>query len=120
MKNKELSAMFSRIADILEIKGEVIFKVNAYRKASRVIDDLQEDIEGVYETGKLSALPGVGKAIAEKIAEYLATGRMQKYDEVTGLVPSTLVDLLEIQGLGPKTIGLANKQLGVRSLSDLK
>lgn len=120
MKNKELAAMFARIADILEIKGEVIFKINAYRKAGRVINDLQEDIEQVHEDGKLSELPGIGKAIAEKIAEYLATGRMQKYNEVTALVPAALVDLLEIQGLGPKTIGLANKKLGVQSLAELK
>ncbi|MBN1351701.1 DNA polymerase/3'-5' exonuclease PolX [candidate division KSB1 bacterium] len=120
MKNKELAAMFSEMADILEITGEVIFKVNAYRKASRVLDELLEDITRIHSEGKLHDLTGIGKAIAAKIEEYLATGDMRKFNEVKAMVPPSVVSLLEIQGLGPKTVGMAHKRLGVQSLDDLK
>ncbi len=120
MKNKEVAALFDRIADALEIKGETGFKVVAYRKAARVLGDLVEDVAEVARQGRLQALDGVGPGIASKVEEYLATGRMSKLQEALGGVPESLLTLLEVSGLGGKTIHLMHKELGVSDLEDLK
>jgi len=120
MKNKELARIFSRIGDALEFKGESVFRVVAYRKAARVLDDLVEDVEILTREERLKDLPGIGEGIAKKIDEYLKTGRMQKYEEVTKGIPDSLLDMLNIPNLGPKTLGLANKHCGVKDLADLK
>jgi len=120
VKNKEIAALFNRIADALEIKGEIGFKVIAYRKASRILEDLAEDIEQVAAEKKLQEIPGIGSGIAAKIEEYLKTGRMKRYREALSGVPESLLELLEIQNVGGKTIHLIQKELGVRNLEDLK
>lgn len=120
MKNKELAEIFNRIADALELKDANVFRILAYRKAARVLEDLAEDIKMLNRAGRLKNLPGIGKAIAEKINEYITTGRIKKYEEVTKDIPNTLLEMLDIQNLGPKTLALANKGLGVMNLNDLK
>ena len=120
MKNRTIAEMFDRMADILEFKGELPFRVLAYRKASRVIQDLRDDIETIWKEGRLEEIPGIGEGMAKKIDEYLSSGKMTKYDEVTKGVPSSLIDLLNIQGLGPKTLSLAYEKLKVKNLEDLK
>ncbi|KPJ72298.1 DNA polymerase III [candidate division TA06 bacterium DG_78] len=120
MKNKELAKIFNRIADALEYKGEMVFRIVAYRKAARILEDLVEDVEVLNKEGRLNELPGVGEGIAKKIDEYLRTGKMKKYEEVTKGIPDTLLNMLDIQNIGPKTLALANKKLKVKNLSDLK
>ena len=119
MKNREIADIFEKMADILEFKGEISFKVNAYRKASRVIKDLQEDIEGVWQQGKLRELPGIGDALVKKIDEYLTSGKISKFEEISRDVPAELLNLLNIQNLGPKTLALAHKNLSVNNIQDL-
>ncbi len=120
MKNKEIAIIFSRIADALEIKGETGFKVIAYRKASRILEDLTEDIEDISKEKRLQEISGIGSGIAKKIEEYLKTGYMKKFDEALSDIPEGLLELLNIQNIGGKTVHLAYKQLGVKSLEDLK
>lgn len=120
MRNQALAHMFDRIADVLEFKGELQFRVLAYRKASRVLQDLRDDIETIWKEGKLEDIPGIGEGMAKKIDEYLSTGKMTKYEEVTKGIPSSLIDLLNIQSLGPKTLALAYEKLRVKNLEDLK
>ncbi|HDP97933.1 MAG TPA: DNA polymerase/3'-5' exonuclease PolX [bacterium] len=119
MKNQEIADIFSTIADILEIQNENQFKVNAYRKAARALTDLNVDIEQLQQQDQLSSIPGVGKAIAKKIDQYLNTGKIQKYEELISEFPKGLLELLKIQNLGPKTIALAAKKLNVQNLDDL-
>ncbi len=119
-KNKELARIFNQIADALEYKGENVFRVVAYRKAAKVLDELIEDVEVLNRENRLKDLPGIGEGIAKKIDEYLRTGKMEKYIEATKGIPPTLLELLNIQNLGPKTLALANKHLGVKNLADLK
>lgn len=120
MKNRELSKIFAEIADALEFKGDNRFKIIAYRKASRVLDDLTDDVEVLAKSGKLREIPGVGEGIAKKIEEYLATGRMKKHEEALSGIPKDILNLLKIQNLGPKTLALAHEKLGVKNLEDLR
>lgn len=119
MKNQEIAHIFESMADILELKGELSFKVNAYRKASRVIKDLQEDIGQLAHEGKLRELPGIGEALVTKINEYLDTGKIKKYEEISQGLSQDLLRLLKIQNLGPRTLALANQKLNVKNIDDL-
>ena len=87
MKNRTIADMFERISNVLESQGELFFKVNAYRKAARAINDLPEDIEVVWREGRLLKIPGIGEGLAKNIDEFLRTGKMSKYEEVIGDVP---------------------------------
>ena len=112
MKNHEIAALFERIANVLELKGENTFRINSYRKAARVIGDLTEDIEEVARAGKLTDIPGIGEGTAEKIIEYINTGKMSKYEEVMKGVSEETITLMQISGLGPKDCG--NVKQGIR------
>jgi DNA polymerase (family 10) len=120
MKNSLIANMFDRIANILELKGEIPFKINAYRNASRSILNLNDDIETIWKAGKLHTIPGIGEGLAKKIDEYLNIGKMTKFEEIVQSVPEDLIELLRIQNLGPKTLSQAYKKLGVKNLEDLK
>ncbi len=118
--NKEVAEIFFKIADALEILGEMQFKVLAYRKAARVISELPDDLREIYKKGKLEEIPGIGEGIAKKIKEYIETGKMKKAEEVLSRLPEGLLPLMSIPSLGPKTIALAYKKLGVKNIDDLK
>jgi len=120
LKNHEIASLFERIADIMELKGENTFRINSYRKAARVIGDLTEDIEEITKTQKLTDIPGIGKGTAEKILEYINTGKMSKYEEVKKGVSEETVGLMQIPGLGPKTVSLLSRELGIVGLRDLE
>src|SRR4030042_3090229 len=120
MKNKELADIFERMADILEFKGENPFKISAYHKASRIIGDLTEDIEEIAEKGKLKDVPGIGEGMAEKIAEYLKTGKISKFEEVKKGVSDELIAIMDIPGMGPKTLSMLHKEKGINNFSQLE
>ena len=120
MKNKELADLFEKMADILEFKGENPFKISAYRKASRIIGDLTQDIEEIAESGKLKAVPGIGEGMAQKIEEYLKTGKVSKFEEVKKGVPDELIAIMDIPGMGPKTLSMLHKEKGISNFSQLE
>lgn len=120
MKNKELAALLERISDALEIQGETGFKIIAYRKAAQILEDLAEDIETVAREKRLQDIPGIGSGIAQKIEEYLKTGKIHKYEDTLSAIPDSLLRLLDVQNLGGRTIHLVHTELGVNSLDDLK
>jgi len=120
VKNREVAAILYEMAELLELHAENRFKIIAYSKAARAIESLQEDIVVVCREKRLQALPGVGKAIAAKVEEYLQTGQIQAHQELLAKTPPGLSQLLQISGLGPKTIALLNEKLGVSSLDDLE
>src|SRR5271157_4433584 len=104
MKNADIAAIFYAMADILEIQ-KVQWKPNAYRKAARMIEMLQEPIENIYEKGGLKALmdiPGVGEALAKKIEQFLHNGKIDEYEKMKQEMPEGLADLVSVPGLGPK------------------
>ena len=120
VKNREVAAVLYEMAELLELHAENRFKIIAYSKAARAIESLQEDIVRVCREKRLEALPGVGKAIAAKVEEFLRTGQIQAHQELLAKTPPGLSQLLQISGLGPKTIALLNEKLGVSSLDDLE
>lgn len=120
MTNQQLAKTFTMIADLLEIRGENIYKILAYRKAADSLSNLSQDINDVWKQGKLTEVDGVGKAIAEKIDELLSTGHLQFLDKLEAEVPPSLAELLQVPDLGPKKVALFWKELGLTSLSELQ
>jgi len=120
VKNKELADLFDKMADILEFKNENPFKISAYRKASRVLGDLTQDIQEIAEIGELKKVPGIGEGMAQKIEEYLKTGKISKYEEVKKGVSDELIGMMEIPGMGPKTLAMIHQERKINNLSGLE
>ena len=120
MKSKELAAIFNTIADLLEIKGEQVFRVNSYRRAARTFKDMTVDVATLAESGELAGIQGIGKKTVEKVDEYLTHGKIELHEELLSSVPSGLPALLGIPGLGPKKVALVWKELGVENIDGLK
>ncbi len=120
--NKRIAEIFYKMAEIFEIKDSV-WEARAYQKAARNIETVSRDISDIYKSGgkeSLMELPGVGKAIAEKIEQFLLTGKIKKYDEITKTIPSGLIEMLEIPGMGPKKISRLYKELKIDSIEKLE
>ncbi len=117
--NAEIASLFERIADLLEIRGENVFKVNAYRRAAENIRETGRPLSEIRAEGTLRQVPGVGEAIAEKIEEILDTGKLGFYERLREEVPESLLELLEVPDMGPKRVGLVWKSLGVTDLAGL-
>ncbi len=120
MKNKELGDLFDKMANILEFKGENPFKISAYRRASRILGDLTKDIEEIAQSGELKTVPGIGEGMAQKIEEYLKTGKISKYEEIKKGVSDELISIMDIPGMGPKTLAMIHKEKGISSLFGLE
>lgn len=119
MKNQEIADIFNRFGRLLELADENPFKVRAYYKAAENIAGMGEDIETVVREGRLGELPGIGKALGDKIVEYLNTGRMEAYDKLIQQVPESLLDVMSIPSVGPKKAKLFFEELKVKSVDDL-
>ncbi|MGW8224126.1 MAG: DNA polymerase/3'-5' exonuclease PolX [Anaerolineales bacterium] len=118
--NQELADIFQRIANLLEIKGEVIYKILAYRKAADSLRDFRGNVYDVWQEDRLTDIPGVGKAISEKIDELYTTGNLEFLDRLSAEVPPSLAELLEVPDLGPKKIALFWKELGITNMAGLE
>ncbi len=120
MNNRELADTFTLIADLLEIKGEIIYKTLAYRKAAESLTSLGRDINQYWKEGKLKEIPGVGQAIADKIDELLRTGELEFLKKLEAEVPPGLAGWLQVPGMGPKKAALIWQELGITKLSELE
>jgi DNA polymerase (family 10) len=117
---EEVIELFEEIAHLLELKGENVFKVRAYSNAARALETFSGDLAEVVQAGRLGEVAGVGKALAEKITEFVNTGSLPYYEELKREFPEGLFEMFEIQGLGPKKIKLLWENLGVTSVSGLE
>jgi DNA polymerase (family 10) len=120
MKNAAVAALFDTMADVMEIKGENAFRVNSYRKVARVLRDLTEDIETLHAEGRLTEPAGIGRGSAEKIAQFLETGRIQAHDDLLEGFPLGALDMLRVPKLGPKTVGRLLNEKGIASIDALE
>jgi DNA polymerase (family 10) len=118
MKNLQVAKILNEIADILEMQN-VEFKPRAYRKAARTVESLSKPIEEVYEENKLEELSGVGKSIAEKIAEIIETGKSQYLENLKKQMPADVEALTSIEGMGPKSVKKLYETLKIKTLDDL-
>src|SRR3989344_3769594 len=122
MLNYELAQIFYAIADFLDIEG-VAWKPQAYKKVARVLENLREDVEVIYDKKGIKGLmeiEGVGQAIAEKIEEYIHTGEIQEYNKLKKGLPKGIGQLLDIGSLGPKKVAVLYKELKIKNLKDLE
>jgi DNA polymerase (family 10) len=120
LSNRQIADVFHAIADSMEILGEDRFRLQAYRRAGDALADLPQPLAVYRERGELAAIPGVGKAIADKIAELLDTGRLEFYEKLRERVPPAALDMLRIPHLGPRTVARLVNDLGLRSLDELR
>jgi len=118
--NATFARIFNEIGAMVELKGESPFKVRAYRTAASTFANLHEDIKDVWREGRLNELPGVGKAISDKVNELMLTGQLRFYNRLTQEVPPSLISIVDIPRVGAKTAMTLYKTLGVQGLADLK
>ncbi|MDN5340374.1 MAG: polymerase [Euryarchaeota archaeon] len=117
--NIEVAAILHEVADLLEIKG-VRFKPQAYRRAALGIETLPENVADVAQRGGLDEIPGVGKAIAEKIREILETGSLEYLSALRKEVPEGVQHLVRLEGIGPKKAIALSRELGIKTVDDLE
>lgn len=120
MANTKISDIFEDIADILEFQGENVFKIRAYRKAAANLRSISEDVSEHADKDTLTDIPGIGKDLAEKIKEILKTGFLKYYEKLKKSVPKGVLEIMGIQGIGPKTAKLLFNELNIDSISKLK
>lgn len=120
MTNWEIAGIFEEIADLLEILGENPFKVRAYRKAARVLENFYLEAEKLVKESRLKEIPGIGAALAAKIKELVETGQLRYYESLKQKVPPGLREMLNIPGVGAKTVQVFYRQLNITSLEELE
>jgi len=123
MTNEEIARRFSRLAALMELRGDDPFRLRSYRNAAETIEVWPtplKDIAAQDGVAGLQAIPGIGKAIAGKVIELLDRGTFDAWEKLTTETPATLLDLLELPGIGPKTAMTLYQKFQVSSLDDLK
>ena len=120
MNNQELAQIFDNIGDLLEIKGEIVYKILAYRRAAESLRDYGQDAKVAWKAGQLRQIPGVGEAIAAKIDELLRTGKLEMYERLKQEIPEGLVELMAVPDVGPKKAALFWKKLDITSVAQLE
>ena len=122
MQNYEIARILHEIAIYEEIKGEK-FKPRAYGKAALYLESLNEDLHTIYKKGGIKALtelPGIGKSIAEKLAEIIKTGKLKYYEDLKKQIPVDVTALNSVEGVGPKTVNVFYEELGITNLEELE
>ena len=119
--NEEVAQLFDKMATLLEIKGDTVFKIRAYQRAAHTISNLSFALDRAVNDGMdLKKVPGIGKAISEKIQELMATGQVQTYQRLLDEFPEGILDIVAVPGIGPKTAGLIAKELKISTVADLE
>ena len=121
MDNSRIAEVFENISGLLEMRGDSTFTIRAYQRAARTIDRLPTELEHmVQEDQDLREIPGIGKAISDKITELVNTGRLEYFEKLRSEFPDGILELMHIPGMGPKTTVRAWKEIGVTDVSELE
>ena len=119
--NENIAQVFENMAALLEFKGDAVFKIRAYQRASRTIDHLPFSLTQALDDGMdLKTIPGIGDAISKKIREFIDTNQVQALERLKGELPEGILDLMELPGVGPRTASVIVKELGITSLEDME
>ena len=115
--NEQIAELFEDLGTLLEMKGDTVFKIRAYQRAARTIEQLSSPLSQALEKGEdLTKIPGIGKAISEKIAEYIETGQVSAYQKLLEELPPGVLELKNIPGIGPKTAMAISQELGISTV----
>ena len=123
MDNEEIARRFNRMASLMEVRGEDAFRIRSYRMAAEAIETWPTPMKEIVDqdgAAGLQEIPGVGKAIAGKIVELLDRGTFDAWEKLTAETPETVLDLLELPGVGPKTAAMLHQKFKIASLADLR
>jgi DNA polymerase (family 10) len=116
----QVAAVLDEIGTLLELQGENPFRCNAYHNAARAVESVAEDLATVVREGRLTSVPGVGETLRDKITTLVTTGKLPFYEDLKRKTPPGLLQMLRIQGLGPKKVKALHDQLGIDTLEQLK
>ncbi len=123
MDNEAIARRFYRFAALMELRGDDPFRWRSYRNAAEAIEVWPTPLKEIAEqegVAGLQTIPGVGKAIAGKVVELLERGSFNAWDKLTAETPESVLDLMELPGIGPKTAALLHQRFKVSSLDELK
>lgn len=120
MRNLEIAKIFIEMANLLEIKGDNPYKIRAYRRGAHAISLLTEDIGDIVREGRLDSVEGIGKTLAAHVQEWHEHGHVKFHEELKAQVPIGLIEVMQLEGVGPKLSKRLYDELGVTNLSDLK
>lgn len=121
MDNQGIAHIFAEIADMLDIQGENVFRINAYRRAAQIVEHYPQDLSEAYlKTGDVEKIPGIGTDLKQKIIELVTTGKCQWHQELVAQFPPGLLGMLRVRGVGPKKVKLFFGTLGIQNLEQLK
>ena len=121
MDNEQIAAVLAKIGTYLELEGASFFRIRAYRDAADIIYNHDEEMADMLKDGKkLTELPSIGKDLAAKVVELVETGKLAYIEELETRIPPTLLDILQIPGLGPKRVRQLFEELDIRTLDDLQ
>ncbi|MFN2190265.1 MAG: DNA polymerase/3'-5' exonuclease PolX, partial [Candidatus Promineifilaceae bacterium] len=119
MTNREIAEIFERVAAMLSIRGDQYHRILAYQRAAENIRELTRDLRQIDEEGALTTIPSIGATLEKKIQEMLYTGHLEFYEKLSEEIPPSLVDLLRIEGLGPKKVSLIYRELHITTIDEL-
>ncbi|HEX6140665.1 MAG TPA: DNA polymerase/3'-5' exonuclease PolX [Candidatus Limnocylindria bacterium] len=120
ISNAELARVFREIGDMLEILGEVVYKSVAYRRVADAVERYPQDVAALYRAGTPPRITGAGPALSAKLAELAETGELEYHRRLLAQVPSGLLDMLRVPGVGPRTVKLLHDELGIDSVEALR
>ena len=123
MTNEQIARRFNHMASLMEVRGEDPFRLRSYRMAAEAIETWPTEMSEIAKQQGLAGLleiPGVGKALAGKIVEMVDTGTFEAWEKLTAETPATVLDLLELPGVGPKTAAMLHQKFKIASLDDLR
>jgi DNA polymerase (family X) len=120
LTNRQIADVFDMVADMLQLKGEIIHRVLSYRRAAESIRELPRDLHIVAQENKLDDIPGIGKTLADKINELLTTGELEFYNRLAAEIPPGVVSIMRVNGVGPKKAKLFWDELNITNLEGLE
>ena len=118
--NATIASLFDELADLYELDGAVVHRVLAYRNAAKSVREAPRSVAAMTSEGKVTELPGIGRTLEEKIEALLETGTIPAVEKLRGRIPSGLIDLTRLPGLGPKRARRLYDELGIDSLESLR